>query len=166
MMRAFLGLMIFVPIITCAQDKNQTFIDEDSGKKMLTGYCTREAFEDSAFSWWWNSEWEMYEVNDETLAPLKEKMDAITITIVMGTWCSDSRREVPRFYKIIEKLNFPEEKIKLIAVDRDKKTESIDIEELDINFVPTFILYRDGEEIGRIIEAPQESLEIDMANMF
>lgn len=165
-MKNIFGLMILLSSITFSQDKNQTVMDEDSGKKMLTGYCTREAFEDSAFSWWWNSEWEMYEANIETLALLKKRMDCITITIVMGTWCSDSRRELPRFYKIIEQLNFPEEKVNLIAVDREKKTELVNTTELEINFVPTFIFYRNGEEIGRIIEAPVESLEKDMANIW
>ena len=27
----------------------------------------------------------------------------------MGTWCSDSRKEIPVFYKLIDKLNFSEE---------------------------------------------------------
>ncbi len=31
---------------------------------MLIGYCTREAFDDTSFSEWWNEEYDMYEVDD------------------------------------------------------------------------------------------------------
>ena len=40
-----------------------------------------------------------------------------------------------------------------------------EVEGLDINFVPTFIFYKAGEEIGRIIEMPYETLEKDMLEL-
>jgi thiol-disulfide isomerase/thioredoxin len=86
----------------------------------------------------------------------------VDITIVMGTWCSDSRREVPRFYKLFENLDFNIDDIKLINVDTKKEAEGTTVSELNIERVPTFIFKRGGEEIGRIIETPDESLEADM----
>jgi len=80
----------------------------------------------------------------------------------MGTWCSDSRREVPNFYKILDKLNYPDNKITLINVDRKKNGIEIDVSKLNIELVPTFIVYRNNTEIGRIIETPNESLERDL----
>ncbi len=84
----------------------------------------------------------------------------------MGTWCSDSRREVPRFKKILDLLNYPAEKVKIFAVNRDKKIEKEDISGLRIEFVPTFIFYSDGKETGRIVETPYKSLEADMLKIF
>ncbi len=72
---------------------------------MLIGYCTREAFNDTSFSEWWNEEYDMYEVDVETAEEIKDNLEDVEIKLVMGTWCSDSRREVPRFYKILMKLN-------------------------------------------------------------
>ncbi len=83
----------------------------------------------------------------------------------MGTWCSDSRREVPRFYKILDELNYPEEKVELINVDRNKVGIENSVDSLNIELVPTFIIYSKGEEIGRIIETPKESLEKDLAKI-
>ena len=80
----------------------------------------------------------------------------------MGTWCSDSRREVPRFYKILDSLNFPSAKVKLIMVDRKKEAAGIDISPFNIELVPTMIFYNDGLEDGRIIETPKETLEKDL----
>ena len=38
----------------------------------------------------------------------------------------------------------------------------VDIEDLNIELVPTFIIYKKGEEIGRIVETPYDTLEEDI----
>jgi len=53
----------------------------------------------------------------------------------------------------------------MVAVDRDKKAKDFCIGDYDIKLVPTFIFTRQGEEIGRIIETPVESLERDFMNI-
>ena len=37
--------------------------------------------------------------------------------------------------------------------------------DLDIELVPTFIFYRNGEELGRIVETPEDTLEKDLAEI-
>ncbi|MCB4234942.1 hypothetical protein LDL59_07065 [Kaistella anthropi] len=54
----------------------------------------------------------------------KKKLNSYGITVVMGTWCEDSYREVPRLMKILESMNFPEQKLKIIAVNRKKKLQT------------------------------------------
>ena len=51
--------------------------------------------------------------------------------------------------------------LEFIGVDRLKKTHDYSIKELKIKRVPTFIFYKEGKEIGRIIESPNETLEKD-----
>ncbi len=155
-------MVLFFSIITLAQTSNQCVIDQKSGKPMLVGICNREAMQDSSFAWWFNSEYENYELDRETLSKIKIDNEFQSITIVMGTWCGDSRREVPRFYKILDSLNFPSAKIKLIMVDRKKEADGVDISSLKIELVPTMIFYNDGLEVGRIIETPKETLEKDI----
>ena len=91
--------------------------------------------------------------------------DGLSITIVLGTWCPDSRREVPRFMKILDIWNFPVADITFIGVDEMKKSPIGDFDKLDIQRVPTFILYRKNIEAGRIIENPVTSLEQDIGNI-
>ena len=129
---------------------------------MLIGYCTREAFSDTSFSEWWNTEYDSYEIDDTTVAELKSNFVDVEIKLVIGTWCSDSRREVPRFYKILDEIEYPSEIVNLIGVNRDKVGLADEVDGLEIHFVPTFIFYRNDEEIGRIVEMPYESLEKDM----
>jgi thiol-disulfide isomerase/thioredoxin len=100
------------------------------------------------------------------MARLKNKdIDDLTITIVLGTWCSDSRREVPRFMKIIDLWGFPREKIRFIGVDINKIAPLEEYSGLDIERVPTFIFFEKKIEKGRIIEVPVTSLEQDTENI-
>ena len=68
-----------------AQQMNCMTQDAANGKPMLIGYCTREAFSDSTFSWWFNSEYNMYEVDSTALKDASEKLKDDNITIVMGS---------------------------------------------------------------------------------
>jgi len=147
------------------QKFNTITIDDKTDKPMLIGHTTLEVFNDTSFSWWWNSEYNMYDVDRVDVEKLKVKLEDVDIKIVMGTWCSDSRTEVPHFYKILDEINYPNGKVTLINVNRDKQGLENEVEGLDINFVPTFIFYKAGEEIGRIIEMPYETLEKDMIEL-
>ena len=86
----------------------------------------------------------------------------IEITIMFGIWCHDSKREVPRMLKILDSYNFPKEKLSLIAVNRLKTKPHKDVEKYALEFTPTIIFFRDSYEIGRIVEKPKKSLEIDI----
>jgi thiol-disulfide isomerase/thioredoxin len=161
MKKTFFLLFVFSLIIT-AQQKNCLVIDEKSGKPMLIGMCDREAFADTNFAWWFDSEYDNYETSKEEVELLSGKLDSVKIKIIMGTWCSDSRREVPRFFKILDELRFDFAKLEMVCVNREKKALDYEIAPLDIKLVPTFIFYRNGKEIGRIIEVPETSLEADL----
>ena len=161
MIKLILVILLSVSAIN-AQQFNNSAIDTLKNKKMLIGYCTREAFQDTAFKDWFDEQYNNYQPDYEVLDKLEGKLDDISITIVMGTWCSDSREQVPSFYKILDELNYPTDRINLICVDRNKKGLSNEADDLNIELVPTIIFYRNNEEIGRIIETPAESLEKDM----
>lgn len=92
---------------------------------------------------------------------LGEALKGVDITLFLGSWCKDSKREVPRFFKILDAADYNGD-VELIAVDRRKKTPENLQKGKDIKRVPTMIFKKDGEEIGRIVEYPVESLEKDI----
>ena len=102
-------------------------------------------------------------IDEETLksVPL-EIIQKLEITIVLGTWCSDSQQEIPRFIKITDHVDFQSDKLTIISIDRNKEAGKISVAEMNIEFVPTIIFYLNKKEIGRIIETPFESLEKDL----
>lgn len=163
--KLFFLISVFLIInIINGQEKvnlNKLVIDEKTNKPMLIGICSRENFsKDTTFSWWFESEYDYYQPEDSIIQLIN--LDSVKIVCVMGTWCSDSRREVPHFYKILDLLKFDETNLKMYCVDRKKQAEGYDIDQYVIERVPTFIFYKNDSEIGRIIETPQETLERDM----
>lgn len=161
-MKKTVFFLILLGIIVSAQEKNRLINDERSGKPMLIGYCDRTAFADTNFAWWYDSEYQNYEMDKAVIDSIKSKLNDLTVTLVMATWCSDSRREVPRFFRILDELNFKSDDIKIICVDRKKESPEGNIQSMDIRFVPTFIFKKGGTEIGRIIEIPASTLERDL----
>jgi thiol-disulfide isomerase/thioredoxin len=157
-------LISFSSVYCFSQELNQVKFDEKANKEILFGNCDLNGLTTPPFDEWYYEEFNSYEPDIELLNNLESSggLAGVDITIVMGTWCSDSRREVPRFYKLFENLDFNIDDIKLINVDTKKEAEGTTVSELNIERVPTFIFKRGGEEIGRIIETPDESLEADM----
>lgn len=146
-----------------SQDINQVIVDPNIEEEILYGYCDREGLTSGQFSSWFEPEYQSYVVNDSIIFGMNlDLLLSSNITVVMGTWCSDSQREVPRLYKILDYVHFPENKLKMICIDRKKNADGTIVQDLNIELVPTMIFYHGDEEIGRIIESPQESLEADM----
>ena len=161
-MKFFLIVIVFTFYFDCyAQTKFKTVVDEKKNQPMLIGVIDRSNLMDSSFIHWFNEEYEYYAVDTTLVKTFKDELENVKITIVMGTWCSDSRREVPHLLKIFDFLNFPKESYEIIAVDR-KKQALTHIESLNIKLVPTIIVYKNSNEIGRIIETPKETLEKDL----
>lgn len=160
MFKYLILFFLFFAINTNAQF--ELIDDEEDGGKMLVGLASRSALMNEHFADWYFDGYDEYNINENYINEIAPLMEDIKITIVIGTWCGDSKREVPQFYKIIDVLKFDDDNITFIAVDRNKTTELYNIEELNIKFVPTFIFYHKEKELGRIVEIPNETLEIDM----
>ncbi len=145
-----------------AQDLNNTIIDEKTGKEILIGYCDKNGLKTGDFGEYYDFYYAGYKPDKTTISELKLLQDGIDITIVLGTWCGDSKEQVPRFMKMLDKSKFPQDHLKIICVGTSKEVEGIDVKALDIQRVPTFIFYRNNKELGRIVETPVYTLEKDM----
>ena len=87
----------------------------------------------------------------------------LQVEVYFGTWCHDSQREVPKFLKILaESSNIS---TRLFGLDYAKSEPSGTAKSHDIKYTPTFIIYRNNKEIGRIIERPKVSLIADISAM-
>ena len=126
-----------------------------------------DTFQNSLSASWFNPRFESYEPNEAAIESLKNLKDDITIRAYMGTWCGDSKRETPKFYKILEMIDYDMDKLTLIAVDRSKRRPTELVDGYNVMRVPTFIFYRDGEEVGRFVERDRNmSLEEAMQKIW
>ena len=145
-----------------AQEKNKIIVDDELNEKVLIGLCDREGLESEVFNEYYKKEYEAYTTDSAVIRKLRDMKKGVEIAVVMASWCHDSKEQVPRFYKIVDEVGIRDSKITLISVDRAKTAGEMDIADLDIQRVPTFIFYKKGREIGRIVESPTSLLEKDM----
>lgn len=132
----------------------------------LLGYFKPDQLTHYPYSEWYIKGYDGYQLKTDAINKLLDiSKDAVMIKIVMGTWCPDSRREVPRFMRVLDAWQFPVAKVTFIGVDDAKLSPVGEYVKLDIKRVPTFIVYKNNIEAGRIIENPATSLEQDMVNI-
>jgi len=151
-----------------AQKHNQKYSDS-KGKEHLIGKCNRQGLQQAPYKEWFDKFYNGYEVDKTVLKKCKKKLKNVKIEIFMATWCGDSKREVPRFYKILDELGIKDKQIKLINLFGSdslyKQSPTHEERGKLIHRVPTFIFYKKGKEIGRIVETPATSFEMDIAQI-
>ncbi|WP_343658389.1 thioredoxin family protein [Chryseobacterium sp.] len=142
-------------------------VETQKDGKMLLGNQLKEQFLKAPYSDWYVKEHDEYVLDQKAVSELKkEKIGSYDIIVFMGTWCEDSHRDFPRLMKILEAVNYPENKLSIIAVNRKKESPTGDESLYNLQKVPTIILKRYGKEVGRIVEMPTSGyIERDLAEI-
>lgn len=158
--------LIFLSTTAFSQVKNVKVKDPKlNNQEVMIGYCDKSGLTEGMFGVYFESQYEMYKPAEKYIEQMKGTINNFDITIVFGSWCSDSKIQLGRFYKVLDKAGFKNIHLKTIGVNRDKNALSVNIKNLDIKLVPTFIVYQNGVEIGRIVETPKKSFEKDLAKI-
>jgi thiol-disulfide isomerase/thioredoxin len=129
----------------------------------LLGPVTREQLY-SAFPGWKDRS-EVYVPQGEIIGKLKELNARIDAVVFLGTWCKDSRSEVPKFLKVYDRAANVNFTLTMYGVDRSKKDGQGLTEKYGVTRVPTFIFMKDGKELGRIVEFPRSTMEGDFLSI-
>lgn len=134
---------------------------------ILYGQCTKDSLFSKPFDEWFKPGYSNYKPNISTVIALKaQKLNDITIEIFFGSWCGDSKRELPGFLQVLNTISFPEKNLTIIGVGNSDSLTKQSPQQQEagkgIFRVPTFIVYKNGVEINRINEYPVLSLEKDL----
>jgi thiol-disulfide isomerase/thioredoxin len=146
-----LQITFFVFLISCSANEKV----ENKNKQHRGSIEIEELF----------SEYSIFKKGFDDYVPLelsKLKDDDINVVVFFGTWCHDSKRELPKALKIFNKIGINDENIELVAVGFDKKEPLGRAAKLNLMYTPTLIFFRGSKEIGRIIEKPVLTLEKDI----
>jgi tetratricopeptide (TPR) repeat protein len=156
-------------IIPSATPVTNQLTTDSKGIPMLLGRCTPAAMQQQPFSKWYDSAFNAYQPNTEQTTILKEKLSHAEIEIFLGTWCGDSKREVPRLLKTLASSGIDTSNIHIIMVHHEgivyKQSPQHEEKGKNIFRVPTAIIYQNKKETGRIIESPVESWEKDLVKL-
>lgn len=150
-----------IPTLAYHPEINVLVKDTVDDNMMLLGKINRKGFNNKAFIEWFKENYKEHTLDEATIEALKPKLKDVKIKAFMGTWCSDSQREIPALFKVLETAEFNIENLELIAVNHDKETPKHLEKGMDIQYVPTIIFYKNEKEIGRYVESAQETIEKD-----
>ncbi len=156
---AILSVVLALP--ACSDQPEPTPTAGAPADDVLVGMVSRETVEEA------HPDWVQAEVAAAPDAAASKALAAVEpgaeVTVFLGTWCSDSRRELPRLWRALDETGgMVPFQIRYIGVDREKKEPAAPITNYDIRFVPTFIVERGGHEVGRIVEESPHGIEQDL----
>jgi thiol-disulfide isomerase/thioredoxin len=144
------SIVLFLAGVAFAQSAEVSHDPE--GNKILKGFISRQDLvTDSNFTWFLQNQKD-YTPDQSALKAFKANKDSINIIAFGGTWCSDTKYLLPKFYVLSDAAGLSPDRITLIGVDHNKKTIQHLSEAFNVTNVPTFIVMKNGKEIGRVVE--------------
>lgn len=98
---------------------------------------------------------------EETVDVLDAHAGELVFKIWAGDWCPDCRSQLPDFAAALEAADVPHDRVEHYALDTNKQGPGV--EEYDIEFIPTVVVERDGEELCRFVESEHVPIAVYLA---
>lgn len=109
----------------------------------------------------WDQRVDQYAPNADALEKLRGVGSDVRLDVYFGEWCPHCAQVVPRIMRVGEALGDSGLKIRYYGLPQSMGDDPV-TKRLGLNGVPTGIVYRDGEEIGRTVgksfERPESAL--------
>lgn len=106
---------------------------------------------------------QMYKPKSAAMSLIKSVSQPIEIKVFFGTWCSYCKKWLPTFIKTIQVAGNPNIHVQYFGVDEAMSQPEAQLTQYGISRTPTFVVIKNGKEIGRIVEEPKDSVEEDLA---
>lgn len=148
---------------------SQPYYVDDSGEEVhLWGVFDTDRLMHKNYKTWYDESVEDYEF-DLSKFDNVDGLSELNVKVFLGTWCGDSKNWVPKFIELWDSIGLSKEQIELIAVHNKseyyKQGPNGEEQGVNVHRVPTFVFYKDNEEVARIVEQPLNSLETDLAQI-
>lgn len=142
------------------------FVSAAYAQSILVGRIVRADMQKTPYVEWFDRQYSGYQPASAVVDKLKAPLATVSVEAYFGTWCGDSRRQIPRLLRLLDALGFDEARLTMTGLsDRSmefKKAPGNPEAKRLIHRTPTIVVLRDGAEIGRIVETPETSLEADL----
>jgi thiol-disulfide isomerase/thioredoxin len=157
-------VILFFSFTVCKNISAQTALlhnyeistDTQDGSKVLKGLLNRADIESDTSFKWFKENMKFGQADASAVSAFQKNASKFQMVVFCGTWCEDTQNLLPVFYRLIDKSGYPDSSITLISVDR-AKTSLYNLHNLfHIVDVPTFIVMKDGKEVGRVVEYGKE----------
>src|SRR6478736_6662523 len=155
-------LLILACITACktqtAVSKSPTNINlykvsyDEKSRKVLTGLISRADIENDTAFGWFKKNYNMGRPDAKAVTAFKQHANDFQVLIFAGTWCPDTQNLLPEFYRLTDASGYADSNISIIGVDHSKKTLDNLSKTFHLVDVPTFIIMKNGKEVGRVVE--------------
>jgi thiol-disulfide isomerase/thioredoxin len=166
-MKLLIALMM-MSVQTIAQSTTYTVTtDKKNGSLIYNGLITFDDLNNEPSFTWLKNGREDYSPRESKIEQLKDRLneDQYSMVVFLGTWCSDSHYLIPKLEKVLDLIHFPNARLTMYGVDREKTTVNGEDRKYKISNVPTIIVMKNGHEVGRITESVDKSIEADLADI-
>lgn len=157
--------ILFLSLNASAQKTYTVFKDPENGSQVFKGELKLGDLSAEPTFTWYGKGMGSYKPDSASINYLRGTLPKYTIVTLMGTWCEDSQNLIPKLAKTLQDAAFPVAKFQLYGVDRSKKTNGIEAQTYNVKLVPTIIIFRGTEEVGRIVETVKDNIETDLAQI-
>jgi thiol-disulfide isomerase/thioredoxin len=173
-MKYLIALLTFTILVSCSNSLHQTVVPSysnsvvvnDNKQTILLGNCAPQMLLTEPFSAWYIPNYNNAQIDSSSIAAISKAFKKKRIEIYAGTWCGESKADMPKMLKLLKAANVDSTQIKLIFLNNTaaQYKQSPQHEEAGKNIVrtPTYIIYNGSKEMGRIIDSPVESFEKDL----
>ncbi len=150
---------ICVMMNACSVQKNNVTevtpsykVKTEGGEKILIGMINRPLIENNETFTWFKKNYDLKTPDAAAVAAFRQHASEFQLVVFGGTWCEDTHNLLGGFYKLTDISGFPPENITLIGVDHEHRALFDMAKVFNITNVPTFIVMKNGKEVGRVVE--------------
>ena len=149
------GTLLFFVTLAWAQNGGSS--------KVLKGKLDLKTLtSDTAYAWFYTGV-NTYPPYENMLNYIKSNREKFNVVALIGTWDEQSRILFPQLYKVMVLAGSPE--TQMLIFGADQKLDTGAPTEYKLRKVPTFIILKEGKELGRITGSVEESVEADIAKI-
>jgi thiol-disulfide isomerase/thioredoxin len=149
---AFISCSVQNKVATPSAEIRTYEVSQDSESKILKGYINRALIENDTSFKWFQQNMKYGTADANAVQTLQKNAGNLHFIVFGGTWCHDTQNLLPVFYRLTDKSSVADSLVTLIGVDRAKTALNSLHTAFHITNVPTFIVMKDGKEIGRVVE--------------
>lgn len=152
---------LFISVNSMAQSFEKS-IGNTRDEIIYKGTVTFADLEKETTFKWFTEGAATYKPDAESITYLKKELKNYDMVVLMGTWCEDSHNMIPKLFRVLRDTDYKFTKFTMYGLDRNKQGRNNEEEKYRVTSVPTVILFSGEEEIGRITELVEKSVEADL----
>ncbi|MDO8897155.1 MAG: thioredoxin family protein, partial [Bacteroidales bacterium] len=112
-------ILFMISTNSISQNINNVITDPVRNREVLIDILDRDGLQTGEMGVNYADFYESYVSKNEIIESLKTMVQDVNVTIVLASWCGDSKQQVPAFLKVLDQIGFNENNLLMIGVDFD-----------------------------------------------